>query len=390
MPAAFRQTLRALSADHHRRRRTLLVFVAIALLLLAWLGWFVLAGVPIHAVSDRARIQASDQVHPVDVQISGRVVSVHLPVGASVRAGETLLVLDTTDVGLRLAETRATQRGLAAQIEALEAELAARQQALAETEKVGQASVSEAAALRQETQATAGLAAKEDRRVEKLHQAGVVPEADRDRAQASVVEKQAALTARARRLTVLETQARRDVVERRAANANLARTLAELRADHDRAAVHIARLDDELERHTVRAPISGRLGDVRAPQVGSVVAVGQTVAVVTPDGALQVIADFSPSDAVGRIRVGQPARMRVTGFAWTQYGMLHATVSAMSSEVMDGRIRVELTLKDNERSAIPVSHGLTGIVEIELEEISPRALVLRAVGQLLTEDQRPE
>jgi membrane fusion protein (multidrug efflux system) len=390
MPAAFRQTLRALGADHHRRRRTLLVFLAIGLLLLAWLGWFVLARVPIHALSDRARIQASDQVHPVDVQVSGRVVSVNLPVGGSVGAGDTLLALDTTDIRLRLTETQALQRGLAAQIEAMEAELAARQQALAETEKVGQASVSEAAALRQETEAMAGLAAKEDRRVEKLHQAGVVPEADRDRAQASAVEKRAAVTARTRRLTVLETQARRDIVERRAENANLARTLAELRAEHDRAAVQMARLEDELERHTVRAPISGRLGDVRAPQVGSVVAAAQTVAVVTPDGALQVVADFSPSEAVGRIRVGQPARMRVTGFAWTQYGMLRATVSAMSSEVMDGRIRVELTLQDNERSAIPMSHGLTGTVEIELEEISPATLVLRAVGQFLTEGQRSE
>jgi multidrug resistance efflux pump len=236
----------------------------------------------------------------------------------------------------------------------------------------------------------AGLAAKEERRVEKLHQAGVVPEADRDRAQASAVEKQAALTARARRLTVLETQARRELVERRAENANLARTLAELRAEHDRTAVQMTRLEEELERHTVRAPTSGRLGDVRAPQVGSIVDVGQTVAVVTPDGALQVVADFSPSEAVGRIRVGQPARMRVSGFAWTQYGMLDATVSAMSSEVMDGRIRVELTLRDTARSAIPMSHGLTGTVEIELEEISPATLVLRAVGQLMTEDPRAE
>jgi membrane fusion protein (multidrug efflux system) len=73
--------------------------------------------------------------------------------------------------------------------------------------------------------------------------------------------------------------------------------------------------------------------------------------------------------------------MRVAGFPWTQYGMLAATVAAVSSEVADGKIRVALALDDTP-SPIPRSHGLIGEVEIELEQVSPVTLAARAAGQL--------
>jgi hypothetical protein len=110
------------------------------------------------------------------------------------------------------------------------------------------------------------------------------------------------------------------------------------------------------------------------------VAKGQTVAVITPEGTLEIIADYAPSDAVGRIRVGQPARMRAHGFPWTQYGTLNARVTAVSGEAQDRLIEVRLQVLDAENSAIPVRHGITGTVEIELEEVSPATLVMRAAG----------
>ena len=158
--------------------------------------------------------------------------------------------------------------------------------------------------------------------------------------------------------------------------------LAALVAEHDSAQVAVRRLEVELDRHTLRASIDGVLGQVRAPQVGSVIASGQTVAVVTPETELQLVADFTPANAVGRVRPGQRASMRVFGFPWTQYGMLSATVTAVSSEVFDGRLRVVLKLDDGAAPAIPRRHGLTGEVEIELDEVSPAVLIARAAGQL--------
>jgi membrane fusion protein (multidrug efflux system) len=161
------------------------------------------------------------------------------------------------------------------------------------------------------------------------------------------------------------------------------RSFAVLEAERDGAAVLVKRLEIECDRHTVRAPIDGVLGQVHIPQVGSVVAAGQTVAVVTPETEVELVADFAPADAIGRVRPGQRARMRVSAFPWTQYGMLDATVSAISSEVLDGQIRVKLVLDDQPGSAIPRRHGLVGGLEIQIDEVSPVTLIARAAGQLL-------
>jgi multidrug resistance efflux pump len=386
MPSEFRQTSIVLRSDRERGRRSLIVLAVLGALLALVGGWLVIARVPLYAVSELARLQAREEIHPVDALVAGRVMAVNLPVGGSVRKGDILLVLDAADVGLRLDEARATERGLAAQITAIEAEIAAREEALASTQSLGRASLSEAEAARSQTEAEATFANRERTRTELLLQAGVVAEAEADRANAAMAQANAAVRGRGHRLTVLGTETRRDMADRRAQNESLRRSLAELGAQRDGAGVQVKRLEVECARHTVRAPIDGLLGQVRAPQVGSVVAVGQTVAVVTPETALELVADFAPANAIGRVRPGQHARMRVTGFPWTQYGMLGATVTAVSSEVADGRIRVKLALDDQNGSqagsTIPRRHGLIGDVEIELDEVSPAILIARAAGQL--------
>jgi membrane fusion protein (multidrug efflux system) len=340
-------------------------------------------------VSEFARLQARDEVHPVDTLVLGRVTSAHLPIGGRVRRGDVLLSLDTTDVDLRLEEARATEQGFTAQIAALQAEVVVREEAVASTSKLGEASLSEAQATRSESEAEATFASRERERAERALAAGVVAASEAERAAATMVQKQAAVSARAHRLSVLSSETRRDLADRRAQTESLRRSLAELLAERDRVKVQVKRLEVEKARHTVRAPIDGLLGQVRAPQVGSVVAVGQTIAVVTPETALDLRAELAPAAAIGRIQPGQRARMRVTGFPWTQYGVLHATVTAVSSEVSDGRIQVVLALDDQGDSLIPRRHGLLGEVEIELEQVSPVTLLARAAGQLLARDEHP-
>jgi membrane fusion protein, adhesin transport system len=383
MPSDFRQTSSALRSDLAVGRRSLAGFLILGVLVALVALWALLSRVPVYAVSDAARLQARDQVHPVDALVSGRVVSAHLPVGGRVRSGDILLELDATDVGLRLDEARASERGLTAQIAALEAEIAAREQAVATTSQLGRASVSEAQAMRSETQAAATFARRERARADLARQAGVVAESDADRASAAMAQANAQVTARDHRLSVVATETQRDIADRRALNDSLRRQLAALVGQRDSTAVAVKRLAVEAARHTVRAPIAGLLGQVRAPQVGSVVALGQTIAVVTPETALELVADFAPANAIGRVRPGQRARMRVAGFPWAQYGMLGATVTAVSSEVLDGRLRATLALDDHSAPAIPRRHGLVGDVEIEIEEVTPAILLARAAGQLI-------
>lgn len=380
MPNDFRQTSIALLGDQAQERRGLLWIAAVALLLVQAGLWLALARVPIYAVSAAARLQVCDEIHPVDVLVPGRVTAVSLPVGGQVRAGDVLVTLDATDVTLRLNEARASEHGLISQIRALEAEIAVREEAIASTRILGEASASEMRASRNEIEAEVGMASRERERVERLLQAGMVAEAEADRATTVAVQAKAAMSMRDHGIAVINAETRRSLADRRAQNEGLRRELAKLAAQSDSAAVLVKLLEEESARHMVRAPIDGLLGQVRAPQVGSKVTAGETVAAVTPETALKIAADFAPADVIGRVHLGQRARMRVTGFPWAQYGMLEATVTAVSSEVLDGRIRVELALEEQGESAIPRRHGLIGDVEVELEQVSPAALLARSVG----------
>jgi hypothetical protein len=103
-----------------------------------------------------------------------------------------------------------------------------------------------------------------------------------------------------------------------------------------------------------------------------------------PPGMLKIMTDFLPPAALGRIQPGQPARLRLEGFPWTQYGAVSATVASVASEVRDGWVRVELAVHPDAAPPIPLQHGLPGTVEVEVDHVSPATLVLRTAGLLFT------
>jgi multidrug resistance efflux pump len=121
-------------------------------------------------------------------------------------------------------------------------------------------------------------------------------------------------------------------------------------------------------------------------QVGAVVSEGAALCTLIPSGELKVVAEFSPGNTLGRVRPGQSARVQLEGFPWPRYGSLEATVSGVASEVREGLLRVELRLRPDTHSPIPLQHGLPGRVEVELERASPAVLVLRAAGRRLSGD----
>jgi hypothetical protein len=101
-------------------------------------------------------------------------------------------------------------------------------------------------------------------------------------------------------------------------------------------------------------------------------------------GMLKIMTDFLPPAALGRIQPGQPARLRLDGFPWMQYGAVSATVASVASEVRDGWVRVELAVRPDAAPPIPLQHGLPGTVEVEVDHVSPATLVLRTAGPLFT------
>ncbi len=181
----------------------------------------------------------------------------------------------------------------------------------------------------------------------------------------------------------IESEQRTRESERETSRRQLLAEVARLEGERTQASAAIGRFTHETERRLVRAPVSGRVGEARVIQPGAYVRAGEVLGAILPTGSLRIVAEFKPS-ALGRIREGQAARLRLQGFPWAEYGSLAAVVMSVAREIRDGRVRVELGLVDGAASGVPLQHGLPGSVEVEVERVTPASLAFRAAGDTLS------
>ena len=331
MAAHFSQTARVLASDSPRAAH--IAWLVSGSLLVAWTAWSCLASVNVFQVSQRARLEVRQASHEIDALIAGQMATTSLSIGRDVVAGEVLVELDSARDRLRLAEERARMSGLEGRREALQREIFSLQQAKIEDVETALAAVSVAQAHVQEAQATIDFSRGAEERVGQLLSVGAGARVDALRAAAETqkaVATQKSWLAEAQRI---EREARSKAFQNDAQIASLQHTLAGVDGDIGTSRSTIARLQTELEKYLLRAPISGRLADVGPSRVGSYVAEGQKLATILPPGDLIIVADFPPSVALGRIQRGQNARMRLDGFPWAQYGTLAAAVTNVAGEI---------------------------------------------------------
>jgi multidrug resistance efflux pump len=232
------------------------------------------------------------------------------------------------------------------------------------------------------------LVEEEVARMTEIQRAGGVSEMELLRLRADANARRASAEAAEFAVATLDRDRQVAVGSRRARIAELERELAELEGQ---VSVKTAQLDEltySLRQRLIRTPAAGHIGEVADLEVGAVVHAGERLGSVVPDGEVRVVALF-PARALGRIRTGQQARMRLTGFSWMEYGALPARVASVASEPARGQFRVELRLDAPHRLATPVQHGLPGSVAVEVDRVSPATLVLRAVGRLTELERVP-
>ena len=381
MPSAFPRSTYALDTDRGRGMAAGILLVA--LLLSVWLAWVCFARLALYEVADTARLEVGRAVHVVQAPVAGRVVATHAQLGQAVEPGTLLVELDPTSERLRADEARSHLRTLAQQRQALSTEIGMATEALQASQLAARVALEEARAQLRQAQVAARLAVQEVKRAQGLHSRGYLSDADWQRAQARAEHAQAArerLHLAAHRLQQEhDTQAR----DRQVHVEQLRRERTRLAGEQVTAQRTLARLTHETSRRHILAPVAGRIGDVRGLQPGAFVEEGDRLAAVVPSGDLMVVADFDPAAALGRLQAGQPARLRLDRFNWTQYGAVAATVARVASEAHNGRVRVEFQVQPALLSVIPMQHGLTGSIEVKVERVAPVTLVLRAAGRLL-------
>ena len=381
MDTAFLHTLRSL--EDGRRRRSATGVLTVAVLLLVWCGWFFFASVSKYAVTDRARLEIDRASHPIQSEISGRVRMSHLEIGRQVQAGDVLLELDANPEELLAHEERARLHALAPQLAAIRAERAAVDQTEARERETTRVALDEARARVREAEATARLAEDEGERLTKLHTKSLVSDRDLAHARGEAQSRRAAAESLQLVVARLESEQRIRESEREADRRRLGAIMSKLEGDGTISAAALKRLEHEAGRRLVRAPVSGRIAEAQMIRPGAYVRNGDVIGAIVPAGALRVVADFDPSSALGRIHPGQPARLRLQGFPWAEYGSVLATVAAVASEIRDGGVRVELTLA-GVGTRVPLQHGLPGTVEVAIERVTPAQLVFRAAGQVVS------
>jgi multidrug resistance efflux pump len=385
MPSSsFARTFRSLEAESEGRSRLMLLGAAI--ILGAWSAWFFGAKLSVYVTSDSARLEVVRATHPVDAPVSGRVVKLDLRLDQEIREGDILVELDPETQRLDLAEANAKAGGLGPQLEAAKGQIAAEERALRDLEQQSHAAIDEQKSRVRESEVAQRLAMHEAERLDKLRASGSVPEIDAIRARADADQKTAAHAALRANLIKLQHQFHTDRDDRRTRIASLARDAAKLDADLGSLNANIDTLTHNVRVRSIRAPASGRIGELGTVRLGSVVKEGDRIGTIVASGDLKVVAQFPPAQALGRVRPGQSARVRFEGFPWTEFGDVTGKVVEVATEIRDDRARADLIIvKHSDR--IPLQHGLPASVEVEVETTSPAKLVLRAAGQLVRRAQ---
>ena len=363
--------------------RVIVAAVLGAVILVAWLGWFFLARVGLYEVSRSARLEVATAPYDVDSPVAARLVRSTLVLGRQVQEGEILVELDAQAFRLERDAEESRLAKLGPQIEALRQELTSYGQAMRGEGRANAAQVREALARVRASDVMAQQKEAERAQIQSLHDKRLVATLDRDRTQSESRRQSAETEAVRAQAGRLDSEGAVKLSDRKAQIAGLQAAVARLESESADADSKVRILDQKIELYLIRAPVAGRIGHMVNLRAGAMVAERTRLCTIVPTGGLRAVAFFDPATASGRVRTGQSARLRMFGFPWTKYGMLQAQVDRVGNEPKDGLIRVELVLRSPQSTNIPLQHGLPGSAEVEVERVSPFALVLDTAGRFL-------
>ena len=134
----------------------------------------------------------------------------------------------------------------------------------------------------------------------RLRARGIVSEQEDARARADVEQRRATSEAATSALARIDQEQKTHESDRLVRIQRLRGALSRLEGETVTSAAVVKRLDYEVERRVVRAPVDGRIAEASEARIGSMVREGERLAAIVPQGPLRVVAHFSPASAFGR------------------------------------------------------------------------------------------
>jgi len=369
------------------------VFVLIAGFAI-WRGVFSAAMIPDEVVLLSGRIEGDDSA--LAPKTSGRIAEIRVREGETVRAGATIAVLDDEQVRAReeqaraaLAVSDARERAARSQLATLEEQLqqAAVQTAQSRTDAEGrvrqaEADLATAEAELSQQQASLQLALFDEDGFTQLVEAGAVSERERRQAVVNADHQRAVVTAAKRHVEAAQgalTTARANLSNptiRAAQEAVLRRQIAQQEVEIVAAMAsaqqgRFSLAEAQANRHdlVVTAPFDGTV-ITRSAEPGEVVTAGTTI-VTLLDLSKVYLRRFVPEGHVGKVKVGQPARVYLDSKpdeaieAFVSRIDPQATFTPENTYFRDDRVKQVVGMKLQVKSAVGFAKpGMAGDGEI--------------------------
>lgn len=361
-------TVENLYARHYRRRSQVYL-----LTLLAVMGG--LAALPFITVdvgtTTRATIRTSQQPVAVTAATSGQVVFSRLEDNAFVKTGDTLLIVDDSELSLQnshqrqqLDEHRLLLGDLAELLAALEDGHSPQLQTA-----IYQRDYQEYRQLRDAVDLKLRYEEQQLSRQEKLFATGTIAAIEIEQYRfnnESARNECLQLAQRKRHLWAQEQQRYR-------------REATKLRSS-------IQTLHQRSRQYVLIAPATGHLTQVAGITTGAYVSLAQPLANISPQGDLEVALAISPRD-IGLLREGLPVSLQMDAYNHSQWGLAHATITEIGQDASAGQQGqpVFLAVARLETPHLVLSGGQKGLLKKGMTGTAHLSLARRSLFQLLND-----
>jgi hemolysin D len=354
-----------------------LLYILIALTL-AVLPWAMFSNVD-EVGSAKGRLEPKGKTLRLDAAVSGTIARIRVEEGQPVKAGQSLVELESTVIINNLEEAEAKLNGQTDRLSQLQQMRAQQQMTQRTQQQQNQAQALEQAAQVTKTQdnllanqeaiaSAQTLLQKDQTRVDRfraLQNQGVLSGSQVEDAERTMIENQQRLQQNQAELqqTRSEIQKQQSTYQRLLREGELAQIsnlkqdqelqaqIGDLQAEIAQSQKQIQSLKYQWQQRILYAPVDGTVFQLPLQNPGAVVQPGTLVAQLAPKGVPIVLRSQMSSEDMGFLRVGLPVKVKFDAYPFQDYG------------IIPGR----LTWISPDSKLVPIGQGQREIFELEIE-----------------------
>lgn len=131
-------------------------------------------------------------------------------------------------------------------------------------------------------------------------------------------------------------------------------------------------IDQWKEKYLVKSPVKGRITFTSYWNINQVIKAGEILATVIPDDPSRIIVRANvPVSGLGKVKTGQEANIKLSGFPYMEYGVLKGKISILSLVPAGDYYIAEIDLADGLKSTYGIKldfiNDMTGTADIITE-----------------------